>query len=64
MKKLGSLAENEQIIQGECPSCNEQSEFTYLGVQEGLDKNHPLYNCQSCKSTMTLRYIRDYNEEV
>ena len=45
----------ENMLNGICPSCEEESILEYLGPQEKL-KGHPeqLYNCRSCKSTISL----------
>ncbi|MBU3912795.1 MAG: hypothetical protein KKE50_01745 [Nanoarchaeota archaeon] len=53
-------AEIEEIIIGECPSCNNHSAFLCLGVQEGCREvpDFVLYDCYSCGSTISGRRIR------
>ena len=46
-------------VKGICPSCEAESTFQYLGIQEDEDDvpGMTLWNCQSCCSTISGRHI-------
>ena len=53
----------ENILNGICPTCGEESEFKYLGEQEMFNKPPiQLYNCGLCKSTIELAGFYNKNQ--
>lgn len=47
-------------IDGICPSCKQEGQFTYVGDQKDIDGSVlcVLYTCQSCGSTISKKRIR------
>ncbi len=58
------MTENiEKLLSGICPSCLEESTFNYIGEQKMLDEGPDyLYNCSSCRSTISLETFREQNK--
>jgi len=48
-------------IFGECPTCHQKSNFTYVGMQLG---EHDLYRCEHppCETAITKRHILPIEE--
>jgi len=53
------------IIGAYCPSCEKESCFTYIGVQEFDDVKLNMFNCdnEECCTTLTLDTILTYTRE-
>jgi len=51
-------------LEAKCPMCNEETQFTYVGEQERVNKDPiEIYNCIKCGSTRSLLDIMEYNKD-
>jgi hypothetical protein len=64
-KQNNSKGELEKTLYSlRCPSCNQISDFEYIGKQEHPTRPSILYyNCLACKSSISLGEINKYNEK-
>jgi hypothetical protein len=49
-------------IHGECPSCRQETDFTYKGVQELVDK-HDIYDCNACWTTIAYGTFMEHQNK-
>lgn len=54
----------EEILEGICPSCKEETEFEYIGKQKTNEEPLELYNCKSCESAIVYQSILDVNPNL
>ena len=52
----------DQNIRGECPSCRQETDLTYKGVQELKDR-HDIYNCNACGTTIAYRTFIEHQDK-
>jgi len=52
----------DQKIRGECPSCRQEAELTYRGVQE-LVGRHDIYNCNACGTTIAYGTFMEHQDK-
>ncbi|MBW3003246.1 hypothetical protein KY328_06005 [Candidatus Woesearchaeota archaeon] len=51
------------MSKAKCPSCKDESDFSYVGYQAGddpVDSRH-LYTCKRCGSTVAYKSIVEFN---
>lgn len=53
----------EEKLTGICPNCKNEAEFKYMGFMRLLKDQESLhlYNCSSCKSTISLKGYLEQN---
>ncbi len=54
----------EEVLEGVCPSCKEETEFDYIGKQKTKEKPIELYICGSCESSIAYQSIMDVNPNL
>ena len=59
----------EDKLKGICPTCKKETTFQYLGEmyykrKDKTEDRLKLYNCEYCKSTISLKRIYNENTKI